>query len=182
MCFRFDLQFYCSGYGCDRVNFLHSGWHGVVFWIQKNNLGVLVVYLSSIIPSHELFSFSYYPGLYPAVQMLNKTLGGVRTRISGPNWPKKYSMPYNIILNKLRGVGQGACHFGGTGWTSVDKWWEIALYIICFMYSFLSCRTVFVLPISFIFLSWFSPPHHWEGARELLCPTYCNVKLNPNIY
>lgn len=70
-----------------------------MFWIQeKNNVGVLVVYLSGVIPSHELFSFSYYPGL-PAVQVLNKMLGGDRNRISDPNWPKKHSMPYNIILN-----------------------------------------------------------------------------------
>lgn len=56
-----------------------------MFWIQeKNNVGVLVVYLSDVIPSHELFSFSYYPGL-PAVQVLNKMLGGDRNRISDPN-------------------------------------------------------------------------------------------------
>jgi len=51
-----------------------------------------------LILSQGLFSF-----LCSASKEVHKKLGGSTARTAGPNWPKGYSMTYDIMLSKKTG-------------------------------------------------------------------------------
>ena len=82
-----------------------------MFWIcaenSVDNTGMFLLLLSSAY-SVKAFSASH---TIPPVRRLgvHKKLGGDTAGTADPNWPKGYSIPYDVMLNiKLGGVGRGA--------------------------------------------------------------------------
>ena len=109
-------------------------------------------------------------------------------------------IPYHVTscpVYKLGGVGPGAggnrCL--GTNWTSVGKWWAIALCITCFVYSnpFIIIILILLLfciyyyyflpfcPINLylhprvLLFSWFSSPSHCGGGGSDQAAAWCLV-------
>lgn len=94
-----------TGFGWDMANFLQSSPHGAVFWIYSqnsvDNTGMVQFMLSS----------TYIKSRLPLLLMLqiheglgvHKDLGWDSARTSDANWPKKCSIPWCIVSNKIWG-------------------------------------------------------------------------------
>ncbi|KAK4810871.1 hypothetical protein QYF61_013279, partial [Mycteria americana] len=62
----------------------------------------------------------------PMLCQVQKKLGGGTARIVDPNWPKGYSIPYDVMPCIETGGSWpgGSDHCSGTGWASVSGWDE----------------------------------------------------------
>ena len=124
----------------------------------------------------------------------HKELGWDRSRTADLNWPKGYSIPYNILQKPWKMVGT---------WPrekpllrdrlGIGEWWAIALCITCFVYVYIYTITIILFFFSLyfsdlvfylnlrvlrFFFFWFSPPSHWEGSvSERLCHTEQPARL-----
>jgi len=103
--------------------------------------------------------------------------GGDRARTADPNCPKGCPTPCVIMWNYRT---------GGVGWGSVGGWWAIALWIICFLSSFI----IIIFPffsalLNCVYLNpWILPfflilfPSQWVGKSKQLCGAELPAGLN----
>ena len=88
-------------FGWDRVNFLHSGLYGAMFWICGqnsigNNTHVLAIAEQCL---HSVKGFSAPHPAPPASRLgVHKKLGGDTAGTADPKWPKGYPTSYDAAI------------------------------------------------------------------------------------
>lgn len=82
----------------DSVKFIPWGWYSALFWILiENNVDNSLMFQMLPTSDRGLISYSYCSACKEA--WVYKQLGLDTTRTTDSNWPKEYSIPYNIMLS-----------------------------------------------------------------------------------
>lgn len=100
-------------------------------------------------------------------------------------------VPHQVVPWSAVTAGELAegCCYSGTGWASVRSWWAVALFITCFVISFIIITFIIIIfpsvsiLVNCLYLSpqvlhYFDslPPSHWGGQWAVWCRAACWVK------
>ena len=132
--------------------------------------------------TEDSFSFSASRTSLTVKRLLgHKELEGDRTKTVDLNWPRVYTIPYDVTWRNYKTKGtwtMWGSYCLGTVWTLVSRSWAIALCITCFVNLNLSVLLIFSLIISPITLGMGMEE---EGVSKRLRGAGLPSRLNNNI-